>query len=123
MVQVTQYDDDGNVIGTVMRDIQFVVIACANQAPDPATGPSPTFHGTATQVGPYNIELCETDNFCFDFTILDSDVTDTLTLLSNIATVLPGATFTYGQVRTRSPAPSAGRPRRERRASTPSSSR
>jgi hypothetical protein len=35
VMEVTQYDDDGNVIGTTLRDMQFVVIACTNQAPRP----------------------------------------------------------------------------------------
>ncbi len=95
-VLVTQYDADGNVIGTVMRDIQFVVIPCVgNNSPDPTSGVITNFTGTATQVGNYNIEMCESDNFCFDFTVQDPDVTDTLTLTDNIATVLPGAVVSY----------------------------
>lgn len=95
VVLVTQYDEDGNVIGTVMRDIQFVVILCTNQAPDPTTGTITNFSGSATQTGTYGIELCETDDFCFDFTINDADVIDTLSLTSNLAIALPGSTLTY----------------------------
>ncbi|MFZ1686565.1 MAG: hypothetical protein WAU70_04030, partial [Flavobacteriales bacterium] len=94
-VMVTEYDEDGNVIGTVMRDIQFVVIPCSNQAPDPTTGTIANFTGTATQVGPYAIEMCETDQFCFDFVITDPDIIDTLGLVTNAAIVLPGSTFSY----------------------------
>lgn len=95
-VQVTQYDSEGNVIGTVMRDIQFVVIPCTNEAPDPSTGVATNFSGTATLTGNYSVEMCETDDFCFDFTIVDPDAIDTLNLISNISLVLPGATFTWG---------------------------
>ncbi|MBL7962260.1 MAG: gliding motility-associated C-terminal domain-containing protein [Flavobacteriales bacterium] len=94
-VLVTQYDDAGNIIGTIMRDIQFVVIPCTNQSPDPTTGTIANFSGSATQTGPYSVQMCETDNFCFDFTIVDPDAGQTLTLISNVTAVLPGATFTY----------------------------
>ena len=94
-VLVTEYDDQGNVIGTVMRDIQFVVIACTNQAPIPTDGVIANFSGSATQVGPYAIEMCETDQFCFDFEINDPDIIDTLGLISNVSIVLPGSTFSY----------------------------
>ena len=94
-VQVTEYDDQGNVIGTVMRDIQFVVIPCTNQAPNPFDGVISNFTGSATQVGPMAIEMCETDQFCFDFEINDPDLIDTLSLVSNVSIVLPGSTFTW----------------------------
>lgn len=94
-VQVTEYDDQGNVIGTVMRDIQFVVIPCTNQAPNPFDGLISNFTGSATQVGPMAIEMCETDQFCFDFEINDPDLIDTLSLVSNVSIVLPGSTFTW----------------------------
>ncbi|MBP6574385.1 MAG: gliding motility-associated C-terminal domain-containing protein [Flavobacteriales bacterium] len=94
-VMVTEYDDQGNVIGTVMRDIQFVVIPCTNQAPVPTDGFITNFSGTAVQTGPYAVELCETDQFCFDFVINDPDVIDTLGLISNVSIALPGSTFSW----------------------------
>lgn len=94
-VMVTEYDDDGNVIGTVMRDIQFVVIPCSNQAPNPSDGAITNLTGSSTQVGPNALEMCETDQFCFDFVISDPDLIDTLTLITNAAVALPGSTFSY----------------------------
>ncbi|MBK6543063.1 MAG: gliding motility-associated C-terminal domain-containing protein [Flavobacteriales bacterium] len=93
VMEVTQYDDDGNVIGTTLRDMQFVVIACTNQAPDPTAGAIDNFSGTAVQTGPFSIELCESDNFCFEATFTDPDAGDTLTFSSNIQQNLPGSTI------------------------------
>ncbi|HMQ75995.1 MAG TPA: gliding motility-associated C-terminal domain-containing protein [Flavobacteriales bacterium] len=94
VVEVTQYDEDGNVIGTVMRDMQFVVIPCTNQAPDPAYCIS-NFSGTAVQVSCTEIELCESDNFCFDVVIGDPDLGDTLVVESNVQQNLPGSTISW----------------------------
>ncbi|HRF82442.1 MAG TPA: hypothetical protein PL070_20445, partial [Flavobacteriales bacterium] len=38
VVRVTEYDSNGNVIGMIMRDMQFVAYPCANIPPDAATG-------------------------------------------------------------------------------------
>ncbi len=96
VVEISQWDDNGNLIGTIMRDVQFVVIAClGNQPPDPSSGTIANMTGSAVQVGDYSIEMCETDNFCFDFTIVDPDVNDILNLTSTVLLALPGATFTW----------------------------
>lgn len=95
VVEVTAYDEDGNVIGTIMRDMQFVAIPCSNQPPNPNDGVVANLTGTAVQTGPYGLELCETDNFCFEAVIGDPNSGDTLTPVSNIAQALPGATLTY----------------------------
>lgn len=94
VVVVTQYDEDGNVIGTVMRDMQFVVIPCTNQAPDPNYCIT-NFSGTAVQISCTEIELCESDNFCFDVVISDPDLIDTLVVESNVQQNLPGSTISW----------------------------
>lgn len=93
VVQVDEYDSNGNLLGTVMRDIQFVVQNCTNQVPSG----SPTIgnvSGNGNQIGPLEVELCEGANICFDVTFDDPDLNDTLTFTSNVMTVLPGATIT-----------------------------
>lgn len=91
--KVVERDNLNNVIGSVTRDMQFVVIPCTNQPPDADAGVITNLTGTAVQTGQYALEMCETDQFCFDLTIGDPDVADGLTLTSNVGAVLPGATF------------------------------
>ncbi|MFY9309013.1 MAG: gliding motility-associated C-terminal domain-containing protein [Bacteroidia bacterium] len=94
VVLVEEFDDNGMLIGTVMRDIQFVVQNCGNLVPDPNAGAISNLTGAAVQSGPFAIELCEGVSFSFTATYTDPDPTDSLMLVSNIASVLPGATIT-----------------------------
>ncbi|MCB0792368.1 MAG: gliding motility-associated C-terminal domain-containing protein [Flavobacteriales bacterium] len=95
VVQVQEFDGNGNLIGTVLRDMQFVAIPCTNNPPNPFAGAIQNFNGSAIQTGDFSIELCESNNFCFTATYDDPDATDTLSLTSNILQNLPGATITY----------------------------
>jgi gliding motility-associated-like protein len=94
VVLVTEYDSNGNVVGTVMRDIQFVVQSCTNQVPNPSAGAITGFSGSAVQTGPFAIELCAGNNFSFSATFTDPNPGDVLTYVSNISAALPGATIT-----------------------------
>ena len=93
VVLIQEYDSNGALIGTVMRDIQFVVQSCSNMVPDPNSGSISSLTGTSTQTGPYSLELCEGSTFVFNATYTDPSVGDSLTIISNISTVLPGSTF------------------------------
>lgn len=93
-VLVSQYDDNGVFIGSIMRDMQFVVIACSNLPPDPTTGVVQNLTG-AGQISDYRIDMCNSESFCFDFSILDPDAGDSLSLTTNVDAVLPGATMTW----------------------------
>ena len=95
VVQVTQYDANGNVIGTIMRDMQFVAYPCANIPPDAATGLVTNLSGGAVQTGPRSIQVCESGDFCFDMVISDANVTNVLDAFSNVSLSLPGATFSF----------------------------
>ncbi|MCB0792705.1 MAG: gliding motility-associated C-terminal domain-containing protein [Flavobacteriales bacterium] len=92
VVQVEEYDDNGNLIGTVMRDMQFTVINCTNILPDSPLSLT-NLTGDASQTGPTSVELCLGDQFCFDLVFMDGNANDSLTLTSNVDLVLPGATF------------------------------
>lgn len=94
VVLVEEYDNAGNLIGTVMRDIQFVVQSCSNLVPDPSGGAITSLTGTAVQTGPFSIEMCEGSVFTFTATYNDDNATDSLTLITNLLTILPGATIT-----------------------------
>ena len=94
VVLVKEYDSSGNLIGTVMRDIQFIVQTCSNIVPDAAAGVITGLTGSAVQSGPYSLELCEGSNFTFNATFTDVNAGDILSYVSNILTVLPGAIVT-----------------------------
>lgn len=97
VVLVQEYDAAGNLIGTVMRDIQFIVQTCSNVVPDPAptAGAITGLTGTAVMSGPYQIEMCEGADFTFTATYTDSNAGDSLSIVTNILSVLPGATITF----------------------------
>ena len=95
VVRVTAYNAAGQVIGTVMRDMQFVAYPCDNIPPDAATGLVQNITGAATQTGPRSVEVCESGDFCFEMEISDANLPNVLTAFSNIQQNLPGATFSY----------------------------
>ncbi|MBK8339207.1 MAG: hypothetical protein IPK99_04020 [Flavobacteriales bacterium] len=91
-VQVQQFDGNGNLIGTMVRDMQFVVVPCAGTPPDPNAGTVTNLTGNAQANGAYDISLCGSGSFCFTAVYTDADAASSLLLESNIAQVLPGAT-------------------------------
>lgn len=94
VVRVDRHDANGNVIASVLRDMQFVVYPCGNEPPDAESGLITNVTGSATQTGPRAVTLCPNGSFCFDFSISDPNASDVLTMSNNIAQALPGATFT-----------------------------
>jgi len=93
-VLVQEYDSNGNLVGSVMRDIQFVVQNCPNQVPDPSAGTMGGFTGNAVQTGPYSLEMCAGNSFSFNTSYTDPDATNVLSYISNIQLALPGAVIT-----------------------------
>ena len=91
VVQVSTYDPDGNLIGTVMRDLMFVAVAC-NGTP-PITPGLSNATGGAMITGPNSIEVCDGENFCVDLEFTDEELNNVVSLFSNATTQLPGATF------------------------------
>jgi hypothetical protein len=94
VVQVNHWVN-GQIVGTVMRDMQFVAYPCTNDPPDPTTGVIQNVTGTAVQTGPRAIRVCESGSFCFSMPISDPNLPNVLTAFSNIQQNLPGATFSY----------------------------
>ncbi len=94
VIMVQEYNSAGNLIGTTMRDIQFIVQNCSNIVPDAGAGAITGLTGTAVQTGPFTIEMCEGSNFTFNATYTDVDAADILTITSTLASALPGATIT-----------------------------
>ncbi len=94
VVMVQEYDSNGNLLGTTMRDIQFIVQNCSNIVPSPTAGAITGLTGTSVQTGPYAIEMCEGSVFSFNAVYTDADAGDSLSIVTNLLTVLPGATIT-----------------------------
>lgn len=93
-VLVNEYDSAGNLLGTTLRDIQFVVQTCSNIPPPANQGQITNLTGTANQTGAYALELCDGGSFTFEISIADTNSNDTITLTTNVTTVLPGSSFT-----------------------------
>lgn len=90
VVKVEEYNTAGQLIGTVMRDMEFVVINKNNKVPDANSGTITTLNAAAKKTGPYSIELC--GGACFDFkaNYTDPDAGDTVKFSdSNIFSALP----------------------------------
>ncbi len=90
VIEVTTYDSDGNVLGTVMRDLMFVVFPC--------DGSPPFTEGLSNAVNsvilsPFVLEVCDGANFCVDMIFTDPDITSLITVVSNATSLLPGGTF------------------------------
>ncbi|HMC96139.1 MAG TPA: hypothetical protein VKG92_00655, partial [Flavobacteriales bacterium] len=62
VVQVNHYVN-GVLVGTVMRDMQFVAYPCTNEPPDPTTGLIQGLTGSAVLTGPQSIQVCESGTF------------------------------------------------------------
>lgn len=93
VVEVREYDSNGNLLSTIMRDILFVVQICSNQQPNPVA-PISGFTGTGALIDSNSVEVCVGETFTFNVKIWDPNPNDSISLKSNVATMLPGATFT-----------------------------
>lgn len=94
VVKISEYDSNGNLLGYVIRDVQFIVTNCSNNNPSQGNGVITNLTGQADSLGLYSIGLCESTSFSFDISFNDPDALDILTYTSNIGSVLPGATIT-----------------------------
>jgi gliding motility-associated-like protein len=89
---VEEWNSSGVLIGSVIRDIQMVVVNCTNQVIPCNAGPITNLVGFgATVTGSNSMTICENIPFSFDVSFTDPDAANILSYTSNIATVLPGA--------------------------------
>ncbi len=96
VVCVEEYDPStGDLVGSTCRDIQFIVQACSNDQPSLVAGGYQNFSGGGTLLDSNSIEVCVGNTISFDIEFDDPDTLDTVSLSSNIASVLPGAIVTY----------------------------
>lgn len=90
VVQVEEWDDNGNLLSVVMRDITFVVVPCTGNAPQ-TQGVVNNTGGILT--GSNSIEVCDGEPFCVDVLFTDADPGTVLQVVSQAAALLPGSTF------------------------------
>lgn len=90
-IRIDEYRND-TLIGSVIRDIEVVVLPCNNLAPTQALNNFENLQGGVI-TGPNTIEVCPGSTMSFDVYGSDPDG-NTITLFSNIATVLNGGVST-----------------------------
>lgn len=78
----------GVLIGSVMRDMQVVVISCQNNIPVP----NPVSNLTGAVLNGNAFETCVGNTLSFDINCPDADPTDLVSINHNITNALPGAT-------------------------------
>lgn len=96
VVLIEEFDANGNLIGSVIHDIQFEVINCTNSLLNcGVSGGMFNLTGAVTQTGPYSLEMCEGVPFSFQIAFQDPDQLDSLSVSTNIALALPGSNLTF----------------------------
>lgn len=94
VVQVTEKDAAGNVIGTIFRDFPITVTNCSNQTVCGQGSISNPSAGTVSSGSNTTLEICPNTPFCFDVIFTDPDVSDSVKITSpNLLTNLPGASI------------------------------
>jgi len=89
-IRIDEYRND-TLIGSVMRDIQVVVLNCNNLSPEIVGNDIQNMQG-GNQLANNIVEVCPNSTLTFDVFGHDPD-NNNLTIGSNISTVLPGGTF------------------------------
>ena len=89
--RVNSLDMFGNVIGTVMRDLMFIVYVC-DDSPPVSSGISNVTPGVV--VGPNSAGPCNGFSFCLDVVFSDANPDSEIEIFSDAQTVLPGSTLT-----------------------------
>ena len=98
-VQVEEYDSNGNLMSTSVRDTRFHSNICGTMQ----TPPAPTSPGITNltgspgmnQLDSNSIEVCPGGNFCFDVVFSEPVLGLPLSMSSNIDSILTGVSITY----------------------------
>ncbi len=88
--EVSTYTSGGVLIGKVMRDLMFAVIACDGVPPQTA-GLTQGTNGVT--YGPSQFIACTGSSFCVSMSFSDPAPSTVITVQSNATSVLPGASF------------------------------
>lgn len=101
VIQMTEYNDDNEVVTVTNYEYQVNVIDCDNIPPvvpiddpnDMSSGVT-NVSGSLVQLGPNQLKLCKGFEGCFDVVFSDNNAGDALSVTSNLQNVLPGAIIT-----------------------------
>ena len=91
VIEVTTFNSFGEVIGKVMRDLMFVVIACDDTPPSSSNITNQT---PGLEVGPNSVGVCQGQSFCVEMIFSDIVPSTQVSVTSNALALLPGSTFT-----------------------------
>jgi hypothetical protein len=91
VIEVTTFNSFGEVIGKVMRDLMFVVIACDDTPPISSNITNQT---PGLEVGPNSVGVCQGQSFCVEMIFSDIVPSTQVSVTSNALALLPGCTFT-----------------------------
>ena len=95
VIRITEYDSNGNILTQTNYEYQTYVMNCSNQQPVVGgTGGIQNPTGSIVQEDANTLKLCQGLQGCFDVVFQDPDAGDNLSITSNLAMVLPGATIT-----------------------------
>ncbi len=94
-IKITSVDIAGDTISEIIHDFKIIVQNCTNSPPVNVNNGVSNVSGSGTQTGPNTIASCYGDNVCFDVVFADTtNPGDSLTIVTDALTLLPGATFT-----------------------------
>ena len=85
---------NGILQGSMMHDFQIYVEVCSNQIPVVSNIQNFNNFGTNASVSNDIITACQGDQFCFDITMTDPNLNDSIDITSDVQSIFPGATFT-----------------------------
>lgn len=91
-VLVEEFNNDGLLIGSVMRDIQVVILDCDNQQSQ-LIDVTNANENSSIQIDDNTFEVCPGTTINFVLTASDPDMEDTLNLNTNLSTSIPNANF------------------------------
>jgi len=94
-VKATEYNANNQIVSEQVHDVQFTIINCTNQLPQPPQGGITNVTGSGILTPPNKVTLCEGSATCFDLVFTDVDLGDSLFCTSNVTSVLLGSSFTF----------------------------
>ena len=93
-VLVEEFDDDGNLIASVTRDMEAVILDCGKPKGILSGGIQNLNLNPIHLLDSVTVSLCPGTFLEFDLIGLDTEPDDSLTITSNLDISIPGATFT-----------------------------